>query len=864
MLKSAASTDNSLDHLAINKQGILRFAEVREALAYTNCYVIEGAGLPPMPAMLLSQGSMLPIGARVLEQLIPGTVVLAYVTPDEPMAQIIGTISRPNTIGGVILPDSISPGSNTGFFGDPMHYNWYTGDDASGLFDLSGGRPVDTVPGDWGAVNEFGAGIILGKLVALLKASEFCKVEAHVLDNLLRITGYNLQEWTSGSSKEAFNDEGEFTTIEGYSMYGWESLGLITAEEPFTETEVTPGDGTEAQTQEPQEPNQLAHSRFITYKGYLGDVKRNMVVAPTDPLMTYGAEQPNIGLLEEVYGADGSYRLRSASSISFEKTLWIPVPVPIVPRDHPDGDTDFEPGKGANEKEDTIPAFPDNLLPGEATARILEQHAFYAARGSNQGFRIRKKDWDYPTEPAMAGGVTSPINDKITPFTTQEAEEAESNEQYIDHRQTTKYYRSTSGIHMLEDGGIMLSDGYGSSITLSKGNIEITCPGDITKRTGRDLVSVIGRACEQTVKGHIAVSAGADYRIKAEDNLMMLGGNSGTGGVLIEDRSSGDTMNSPDIADNYIESGGEDLNLGGIIFKSAKGSVTSWSKNLYFKTFPEAGGTMVFDAGEGDGDIHMYANNYTRVIKGAFDEIIVNANNVPHDDISFTHRSLGTTVTRAPTVINIVDSLQVAGSRSRRTNVFIGGSTTIDGTVAATGSVGENVNLTTNPASAINAIELSVEGVDIENTTLIREQDYETNEAGSGSTPGLGVSDSFTKTGFFFRRTEDVTPDGFKMMETSWQQLFSLQSSGSGWTEPVTVLYVDPIAEESTALETLAYPGYDAWTDPSLEAYVKIKPKLFDSSLTYKPWTDTIYDELTYDSSDREPHELNGFYLINE
>lgn len=137
-------------------------------------------------------------------------------------------------------------------------------------------------------------------------------------------------------------------------------------------------------------------------------------------------------------------------------------------------------------------------------------------------------------------------------------------------------YLSKSFIHQLPDGSIRISDGYGSEITLAKGNIYISCPGDIFFVPGRSIIGLAGHdAIFRAPKSIDLVAIESDVRIKAQKNLELTAGRSGSGGILIESLATGDPA---------LEAQGEDRSLGGITIKS-ENIINLWGKNnVHFTT----------------------------------------------------------------------------------------------------------------------------------------------------------------------------------------------------------------------------------------------------------------------------------------
>ena len=152
-------------------------------MAYANSYVVKAPGKPNLIACLGTYSSMMPMGARECSMIHPGSLVLVYVT-DFYLATIVAVLSTPMGAPNLSFPDSVVAAGHAGFFTDAVHNGPLARPAGSGYLDLSCGRPVDGLPGDWGVLNEIGVGIYVGKLMAFLRASDFCKFEVHYEDQL--------------------------------------------------------------------------------------------------------------------------------------------------------------------------------------------------------------------------------------------------------------------------------------------------------------------------------------------------------------------------------------------------------------------------------------------------------------------------------------------------------------------------------------------------------------------------------------------------------------------------------------------------------------------------------------------------------
>ena len=857
VLNSASASARDLRNSTAVEQlrltnGKLCIAEVHDVLAYAHSYVIKAPGMPQVVACLGTHTSMLPTGARECNAIHPGSLVLAYIN-ESYLAVIVAVLPSPMGGRNLGLPDCVVPAGHAGFYVDKVHQLLLDEPaSGSGMLDLSSGRPVDGVPGDWGILNEIGVGFYAGKLMAAMRSSEFCKFETYYEDQLARIAAYNFQMFTSGSELEALNDEGEWTSISGFNPYAWEATGVREPSEfPFIEPSgdaKTPRD--EEFGLEPTESRQTGYWRFRTFDGYLGDIRRNYVIAPKeDGIRVYGASSnPYAGLLEERYGFDGSYTLKSAKRISLQKTVFIPVPYEKEPRDHPDGDKDFFDTSGG--RDTSIQELPEPK-PGEQQMSIPDVEA-YASEGYNSvGVNSREKDWG--TDRNLVGDATRETH-PVSPSSAYRMPGADALTEEVDHRaNSVRYYAARSFLELFDDGSVVIEDAHGSSITMANGNIEISAANDILLRSGRDVVSMAGNDTVLKARNDTDVSSSeGDVRVKAEKNLMVLGGNSGDkGGVLIESRAD----SNPDFRQS-----GNNANIGGLFIKSARGKISMTAKDqIYVKSFGDNGG-IVLDADEGDGDVTIYGSSLRKYLKAAATEFIgAQGKATPSDQMSSLTHTAGSfnlvtgSILLGAGGMNLVNARQPSGGMS----IFHKGSGAVLGGWVATGDFNQaDPNSLENAAQAIvpqiTALKDSV--VNDYNTSV--DNDFDENE------DSIGNAEIFEKAGVSFRRSNETAAraEDFTIYESRWQQMFRELGSSEAWEEKEIAPYVLVSGTDSSEGPTMPYPGKEKY---EAETFVRYNDRFYENGIPKERGDDYNTESAASKAADVEEVEFAGNYLVN-
>lgn len=239
-------------------------------------------------------------------------------------------------------------------------------------------------------------------------------------------------------------------------------------------------------------------------------------------------------------------------------------------------------------------------------ASLDDALAYYYNWENLHPFAYHESDWSV----AQEGGAGSLLVNQTAPLYG-----ALENDQYldppelvsgheidVDHRYgEVDVYENESVFAMLDDGTIVITDGWGSEIRMGGGSIELRCSGDIGLYPGRNLVTWAGH--DVILRAHDTVdvtAANGDLRTKAERNHHSLAGNSGCGGFLFETKAL-----CP--AADFDGKVGEDVISSGFTVLAPHSQFLVLAQDVALVlTDPDEGesqGRMVFDAGI-DREIH--------------------------------------------------------------------------------------------------------------------------------------------------------------------------------------------------------------------------------------------------------------------
>lgn len=476
------------------------------------CTVIPDSGL----------GFIAPIGFKGYTV---NTQVFVLYRPGSKYGYILGAIPPLVIIPGAYNPDELIAAANSGISIEPFYRV---------LFDRIKlgktrlpywwGAPRDLLEGDVGYISETGLGFFVSPFLAGLRANEYCGIWVNYLDSLLRLAGFNFQEWTGGSERAVMLDWTLVWGYEGLAASLYDQLGLrkqfdeipgsvlLTPEEwtgldsrksnfepidlvEFKEQEQGGQNGEgqedeggeEGEGEEEAEKDEETKERealtkdqvqdaifrlpFHTYQRWFGSVapgQQHFVFAPPGHPEAFSDNFIPRPLAHWGATLSGYLFFRSVNGILLAKYPYISAPTRIL---------DVGEGAGAltekqidNAKEYVFRK--DNDTPGKryTTIRcntIYDIHNFIANWEAQLGFNIFTKSFQY-------------INESL--------QHSFADEKYPDEKDGLGFKRrSSSYIYLDPYGNISITNGAGSCIEMVGDTIRISAPGRVLIDSGNQI-----------------------------------------------------------------------------------------------------------------------------------------------------------------------------------------------------------------------------------------------------------------------------------------------------------------------------------------------------------------------------------------
>jgi len=800
----------------------VKYGHIHYSLPFTNWYRVAleaPGGVLPCVKLMGDTGAQI-IGPRDTSLLPPDSPVFVITHPSGLFGYIIGVVPRQTDNANFSFPDWLVQGGNVGLHKDAHHNQMLSLlSDEGGVRDFSAGRPIDQLSFDWGRMTETGVGIHIDPAMFFLRIDELCGIYGYQQDQLLRISGYNLDEWSAAHTVEIRDDEGEATYFRGETPYPWEMLGSFKFDEDVHK-EITDEDVVHKKPQakfEPIEDHQEPFYRYREYGGYLGQGRIREILIPPD---NHASDLYKLAELDSVPQAvfresvslDGTYALQSAKAVILAKKTLIPAPkkIRLVEDYSTDGDSAEndnykfagQHGTADDHEVGDLVIDPNFTSPALVTAAaVMELHAYTFNWKAVHAFHYHAGDYEFKdySDIADAAPPFIPAFDELR-YNKMWLDRPTSETAYVDHRyKDVEYFPVSSHVTLAEDGAVIIQGGQGEEIRMVGGSIQISCPGDILLQPGKSVIALAGDDAIIRARKSVDITATEnDVRLKAENNLQMLAANSGDGSLLIESRSTATKQ-------HYPPTGGEEIRGAGIILKAKDGQIATLSHELYLRTGIAGGysnGQICLDASAGKGKIRTVASSQYRFLESSAVDTFTSSG---RDEWRVNRFSASDTILGSR--LRILGELHARGG-----GIFMG-------TVKATGHFKSNQGGHVDkliPGEVRKIIQELSEEHDVLSEQLQEDWDTYIDKAfyEDGKT---GEKDTQLSMSFSMRSIDDYGSAGFVLPQTHWQTLNEVVKAGEVWEEN-DVDYGDYGPRQP-------WPGKEMWEAD--ETFLRMEPSAF-------------------------------------
>ena len=842
-LNAVESTTTTAFKNASDPQGVLQLlltapgktpltiGTVIHALPHLGWYRVQMADVQGiLRCCSLTTTGHMPFGVRDATIIPPGSTVLVFIPRGSTFGYIVGSVPNvtafdgtANISAGLHNPDFVLQGGMTGLLQEVVHYyplqNMSNGGSA---LNFAANRPRDLTAQEKTFSTTTGLLFSLDDYLFQLRVNEMCGVWGSLIDGFLRIAGQQLLVESPVYELDSGNDEGEARHFEGTATYPWEALGLSEPGTPIGQSYGSNADPAVAfKTQEDPATGKWPYAsydigtepplpfyRYREHGGYLGQGHVREVVVPTHEGNKTAQSPPAEGVFSEWIGLDGSFHLMSAKSVLIGRRVNMPVAERVKPAEDGTGDDSQKDnykfsgyfGAGEEHKVGDVRVPDDNA----SIRRVMgvDDLIAYAVNWKRvHPFYYHKNDYKVREE---NDGFKFTTSQEFLDFTQLSYQNTMASvfpkAMRIDHRYNdVAYYQTTSFLYFLEDGGVMLADGFGSAIKMTAGKIRLECAGDIELAPGRSLIGLGSQVILRAKKSVDISASDHDVRIKAERNLHMASGNGGSGGMLLECKGKGTTQDF----ENKI---GEEVTSSGIVLKATDSAIAAYGGDVYVRS--AANKQINLDADKGRSQINFYGSRVAAFCNKGVDFFIGPSNEDSTINAAYSFNTSGAIL---PSNVLVGGNVVTYGDNK---GIFVTGG------VYAKGSIATLKSLAQAKAGLVGQVPDTLAGAldDITNA----EADVVTEFTAAGKEmhnayfvithyqdKQLGNDTTIKNMQFSYRDTADQSQ--YKTANMVWDQRrwekfvsLGLGAGGESWVE-------NPVAYQG--LDLYPWPGRKAWKE---------------------------------------------------
>lgn len=349
---------------------------------------------------------------------------------------------------------------------------------------LSTTLPNDLLEGEFELANDFGVAMQFLTTMIKMQASDRAKVEAFIMDDMVRIVSNTFKHYNAFGDFQIYNDGRLNCRYDGTS-YEHEAAGL--ADPSDSKAEVA-----SKQVEYQKTFNETGRWRFSNFVGFLGDFIHMFVSEPADTLTSIATDALRPGKARMHVNNDGSILMQSVTEIALERVCRIAVPVEKRRHDDPEGNK-------ADEFDQLDKSFlriwnfgKDMKTAHHAAYQLREYARWLSCFHSYARFHQLNKEWVIPKE-------------------TEEAAQHSWNNKEKDVKDInsgkTEFYDAYATIRIMRDGSIVVWDTYGSAISMVKGDLQLSASRHIVLDAAGDIRMTAGQNIYMKARRNIEIVA---------------------------------------------------------------------------------------------------------------------------------------------------------------------------------------------------------------------------------------------------------------------------------------------------------------------------------------------------------------------
>ena len=348
--------------------------------------------------------------------------------------------------------------------------------------------PEDMLDGEVEIGNLFGVAMSFLTTLIKMSAGDRAIVECHLVNDMVRIISSQYRHF-SGLGHELIFDHGRPTMERGWSSYRHEVAGKINEKDAIAELK---GDEVDRESLEAERVTKTGRHRLVELIGFAGDFIHSFVADPPTTAANMVADtQTSSGKSWIHRNSDGTVIIQSVADIRLERVCRIPVPARIASHEDP---------KITKERKYEELAKEFITLPDLGT--LEDNNAFRAA------YHIRSYSRWLARYHAFARLLQLDKEYKVDSESETEEPSWSSKERDKDSANASvKYYDTYACVTIMRDGSIVLHDGYGASVVMSNGNLQLSASRHIDIEAAGDIRMVAGGSINMKARRNVEIGA---------------------------------------------------------------------------------------------------------------------------------------------------------------------------------------------------------------------------------------------------------------------------------------------------------------------------------------------------------------------
>lgn len=443
--------------------------------------------------------------------------------------------------------------------------------------DFGWGKPLDAMPGRHTLTNAFDGGFVVDDFMVMAKTSEMAKIQLFQYDDTVRVVADHFEHYGAMYDKRIARVGYGASQVESHYMTLREALGGLEGKALSINSKCANSDP-EGELRRASD-KQIPFPSYVKITGNAADGVFEYIAAPPKGSVYKSDDMAQLpmGLLSEEKTFDGRMSVKCASGLSISKTMRVSAPKMMATLEGDPPDPSY-----TRQSWDQVKKLKSGVGAAAGRAFLTEYERFNDDNGRPEMGGCVDRWYDvtssyiYDNFKAVTGTefMYEASLDALDPLKPHYDEPARKVDVKVFQKggvrvDATTIYDNDAGVNILADGSVVIYGGCGEEIRMYRGNIYLTCPGDIIQQPGRDSINFAPRHnVVKAGKGALELTSNGTATLASKGDVQIIAASSGERGTLIIENKSPQFMDTATFEKDGPLSRGESSG-GGVVIKSA-------------------------------------------------------------------------------------------------------------------------------------------------------------------------------------------------------------------------------------------------------------------------------------------------------